>query len=213
MTDPYGGREPTAHERHAGQPWDASYTDDEPAPWDVGVQPGVARLIEGGAFRGAVLDAGCGSGEHAVQIAARGHEVVGVDVAATAIETARAKAAERGVNARFEAADALHLERLGRNFDTVLDVGLFHVFDDDERRTYVAGLAAVTAPGARLFLQCFRDSGEEAGPHPVSEATLRGTFASAVGWSITRLAHERIVTHFAPDGLPGWLATIDRSRA
>ena len=43
-------------------------------------------------------------------------------------------------------ADALRLERLGRVFETVLDCGLFHTFDSEERRDYVAGLASVTRP-------------------------------------------------------------------
>jgi hypothetical protein len=39
------------------------------------------------------------------------------------------------------AADAFQLERLGRRFETVLDRGLFHTFDGDERPHYVASLA------------------------------------------------------------------------
>jgi hypothetical protein len=44
----------------------------------------------------------------------------------------------------FAAADACQLERLGRMFETVLDCGLFHTFDGDERPGYVASLASVT---------------------------------------------------------------------
>ena len=56
--DSYGGRQPTSHERLAGQPWDASYLDG-PAPWDIGrPQPAILRLAGEGAFAGAVLDAG-----------------------------------------------------------------------------------------------------------------------------------------------------------
>jgi hypothetical protein len=55
-----------------GLPWDASYHDG-PAPWDIGrPQPTVVRLATGGGFAGAVLDAGCGTGENAVHIAALG---------------------------------------------------------------------------------------------------------------------------------------------
>ena len=63
--DPFGGRPPTSHERMTGLPWDASYHDG-PAPWDVGrPQPAVVRLASTGGFAGAVLDAGCGTGENA----------------------------------------------------------------------------------------------------------------------------------------------------
>ena len=37
------------------------------------------------------------------------------------------------LDAEFTAADAFRLDRLGRMFDTVLDSGLFHTFDSDER--------------------------------------------------------------------------------
>ncbi len=50
--------------------------------------------------------------------------MLGVDVAETALAIARQKAADRGIDAEFAAADALRLDRLGRSFDTVLDCGL-----------------------------------------------------------------------------------------
>ena len=53
--------------------------------------------------------------------------------------------------------DALALGELGRRFGTVVDSGLFHTFDDDERRRYVASLAAATALGARVFVLCFSE--------------------------------------------------------
>ncbi|WP_228709453.1 class I SAM-dependent methyltransferase [Amycolatopsis keratiniphila] len=44
--------------------------------------------------------------------------VLGVDVADAALDIARRKASERGLEAEFQAADALRLERLGQRFDT-----------------------------------------------------------------------------------------------
>ena len=127
---PYGGREPTSHEQRAGEPWDASYAGG-PAPWDLGrPQPAIVRLASEGAFAGEVLDAGCGTGENALHVAALGLSVLGVDVAETALAIAREKAADRGIAAEFQAADALRLDRLDRVFDTVLDSGLFHAFDE-----------------------------------------------------------------------------------
>src|SRR5690349_10257728 len=116
--DPYGGREPTSHERLSGQPWDASY-EDGPAPWDLGrPQAAIARLAAEGRFVGPVLDAGCGTGENGLCVAALGVPVLGVDVAATAVARANAAAAERGVDAEFVVADAFELGRLGRTFGT-----------------------------------------------------------------------------------------------
>ncbi len=122
--DPFGGRHPTSHERMTGLPWDASYHDGPP-PWDIGrPQPAIGRLASEGGFAGAVLDAGCGTGENALHVASLGLSVLGFDVAETALAIARQKAADRGIDVEFATADAFHLERLGRRFQTVLDCGL-----------------------------------------------------------------------------------------
>jgi SAM-dependent methyltransferase len=197
---------PTSHEQRAGASWDASYRDGRP-PWDIGQpQPAIVRLAAEGAFAGAVLDAGCGTGENALHIAALGHDVLGVDVAQTALAIAREKAAARGIDADFAACDALHLDHLGRTFDTVLDCGLFHTFDGDERRAYVASLAAVTR--GTLHVLCFRDDGSDLrGPHPVSEQELRTAFA---GWRVAAIRPDRLRTRFDPPDLPAWLVTVER---
>jgi SAM-dependent methyltransferase len=209
--DPYGGRQPTSHERHADQPWDASYRNGPP-PWDIGApQPAVMRLASAGLFAGGLLDAGSGTGDNALHIAAAGLDVLGVDVAPTAVSIARENAAARGIQAEFIVADALRLDRLGRVFDTVLDCALFHAFDNDERRDYAVSLASVTRPGGRLFVLCFSDADPEtAGPHPVSQHELSAPFTSSSGWSIASISPERLQATFAPQGAPAWLAQIER---
>ncbi|MFD1939783.1 MULTISPECIES: class I SAM-dependent methyltransferase [Nonomuraea] len=207
--DPLSGRPLTSHERQAGEPWDASYHDG-PAPWDIGgPQPAIVRLAAEGAITGTVLDAGCGSGDNALHVASLGLKVLGVDVAVTALEIARGKARERGIEAEFAAADALRLETLGRQFETVLDCGLFHAFDDKERLEYVAGLASVTAPGGTLYVLCFGDHGQEPGPHPVSREELRAAFG--LGWDVIAIEPDLVQTRQQPDGAPAWLATIKRA--
>ena len=194
-----------------GLPWDASYRDG-PAPWDVGrPQPAIVRVAAAGGFAGAVLDAGCGTGENALLVASLGWPVLGVDVAGTALAIARAKAAERGIDAEFSAADALHLERLGRRFATVLDCGLFHSFGDDERPGYVASLASVTESAGTLYVLCFSDDGPGTGPHPVSQAELRAAFGPGSGWNVAAIEPERVQTRYHDDdGAPAWLATMKR---
>jgi SAM-dependent methyltransferase len=209
--DPFGGRPPTSHERMTGLPWDASYQDG-PAPWDIGrPQPAVVRLAADGGFAGAVLDAGCGTGENALYIAALGVPVLGFDVAGTALAMAREKAAQRGIEAEFVAADALHLERLRRRFATVLDCGLFHSFDSAERPGYLASLASVTEHGGTLYVLCFSDEGPDTGPHPVSQDDLSAAFRPDSGWTVAAIEPDRVQTRFHDEnGAPAWLATIRR---
>jgi SAM-dependent methyltransferase len=197
-----------------GLPWDASYHDG-PAPWDVGrAQPAVVRLAAEGGFAGAVLDAGCGTGENTLHIATLGLPVLGVDVAETALAAARAKAAERGLDAEFATADALQLEQLGRSFRTVLDVGLFHTFDAGERPGYVASVATVIEPGGTLYVLCFSDEGPDAGPHPVSRGDLEAAFGPGTGWEIAQVEPARVLTRFhGDDGAPAWLARVNRNEA
>jgi SAM-dependent methyltransferase len=194
-----------------GLPWDASYHDG-PAPWDIGrPQPAIVRLASEGAFTGAVLDAGCGTGENALHVASLGLPVLGVDVAETALAIARAKAGDRGIEVEFAVADALQLGRLGRKFSTVLDCGLFHTFDGDERPGYVASLASVIEHDGTLYVLCFSDHGPDTGPHPVSQEALRAAFNRGDGWNVAAVEPDRVQTRYHHDhGAPAWLATIKR---
>jgi SAM-dependent methyltransferase len=205
------GRDPTSHERLTGLPWDASYQGG-PAPWDIGrPQPAVVRLASKGGFAGTVLDAGCGAGDNALLLASLGLPVLGVDVAETALATAREKAAERGVEAEFALADALELGRLGRRFDSVLDCGLFHTFDVHERARYAVSVATVTRQAGTLYVFCFSNEGPNTGPHPIRKEDLRVAFEPTIGWEVAAIEPEQLLTNFSRDGTPAWFATIRRT--
>ena len=207
--DPFRGRHATSHERMTGLPWDASYHDG-PAPWDVGPQPAIVRVASEGGFTGAVLDVGCGTGENALLVASLGLSVLGVDVAETALALARDKAADRGIEVEFATADAFRLARLERKFETVLDCGLFHTFDEGERPRYVASLASVTERDGTLYVLCFSDDGPDTGPHPISQEVLRAAFTPSTGWNVVAIEPDRIQTRFHDHGAPAWLATLTR---
>jgi SAM-dependent methyltransferase len=204
-------REPTSHERMSGQPWDASYTNG-PAPWNIGgPQPAIARLVETTRLEGPVLDAGCGGGENALLIASKGLPVVGFDVAETALAQARSDAAKRGFDAEFVTADALALKGLGRTFATVIDSGLFHSFDADERRRYAESLAGVTDTRGTLYVLAFSDEGENTGPHPLRKTDFAGAFDAASGWKVVSIEADRVMTRYHDEnGAPAWFATIQR---
>jgi SAM-dependent methyltransferase len=191
--------------------WDSVYTGDAP-PWDIGrPQPVFAGLADRGLLSGRLLDSGCGTGEHTLLAAARGAEAVGVDLSPLAIEKARRKAADRGVTARFEVADALDLGSLGLTFDTIIDSGVFHVFDDSQRSQYVTSLGSVLRPGGHCYLVCFSDRQPgDWGPRRVSRDELAAAFSD--GWVIAGLdaAQFELNPVMGVPAARAWLADLRR---
>ena len=179
-------------------------------PWDIGrPQPAFLALAESGALVGSVLDVGCGTGEHGLMAAALGLEVTGVDLAEKAIASAMAKAEDRGLSARFLVWDALDLPGLGQQFDTVLDCGLYHVFDDDDRPQFLTSLRGAVRPGGRYFMLCFSDRQPgDWGPRRISEAELRENFAD--GWRIDSLEPAVLEITLDPAGAQAWLVAMTR---
>ena len=176
-------------------------------PWDIGrPQPAIVRLAQTGQITGSVLDVGCGTGENVLYLAERGFAAVGVDGAPTAIRKARAKAKKRGLDVRFEVADALDLF-LAEQFDTVIDSGLFHVFSDEERPRFQASLGRVVRPGGNYFLMCFseREPGDW-GPRRVTQAEIRSVFRS--GWRVNHIEPSAFETNGGD--AQAWLASISR---
>jgi cyclopropane fatty-acyl-phospholipid synthase-like methyltransferase len=200
--------------------WDAAYTAQAPPPWDIGrAQPAFARLAEAGLLAGRVLDAGCGTGENTLLAAAHGARATGVDAAPAAIEQARAKAAERGLEARFEVADVLDLRgslrdslgALGMAFDTVIDSGVFHVFSDEDRPRYVSSLGAVLRDGGLCHLMCFSDRQPGTfGPRRVTQDELRAAFSD--GWQVVSITADTFEINpvEGTTEVQAWLAALRR---
>lgn len=179
-------------------------------PWDIGEpQPAFATLASAGRLTGAVLDVGCGTGEHVLMAAGMGFEAVGIDIAATAIRLAEAKAREREVSARFIVGDALALEALGEQFDTVLDCGLFHVFDDSDRSRFAESLARVMRPNGCYHMLCFSEEEPPGwGPRRVTRAEIRETFGR--GWVIESIESAALHVTLRPEPVKSWLCSIVR---
>lgn len=179
-------------------------------PWDLGEpQPALGELVDAGWCTGTVLDAGCGTGELALDLAARGHQVLGVDLARSAIERARHKAAARGLAVRFHAADVTESAG-GEVVDTVLDSGLLHCLPAPAQRRYLDVLRRVCRHGGRVAVLCFAD---RRGAHTpdlgrLSEEWLRELFDD--GWTIDELMPADILG-IIPDGL-GEISTWPRDR-
>ena len=103
-----------------------------------------------------VLDAACGTGQHALALAERGYEVVGADLSAPMIERARASAHATEPPARFEVAGFGQLAaRLGAGFDAVVCLGnsLPHALTAQDLRAALDDFVACLRPGGLLLIQ------------------------------------------------------------
>ncbi|MFF4550749.1 class I SAM-dependent methyltransferase [Streptomyces sp. NPDC001435] len=178
--------------------------------WDIGrPQPAFLALTDAGEVRGRVLDVGCGTGEHVLMCASLGLDATGIDLASRALEAAKKKARDRGLAAQFLHHDARKLGDLGESFDTVLDCGLFHIFNDEDRVAFVDSLRAALRPGGRYSMLCFSDQqpGSQ-GPRRVTRAEIEASFAD--GWRVDSIEPATIDITTNPGGVRAWLAAVTR---
>jgi cyclopropane fatty-acyl-phospholipid synthase-like methyltransferase len=182
-------------------------------PWEIG-KPQNPFIEKADQITGTVLDAGCGTGETALFLAACGCKVTGIDFLEGPINIATQKALERKSTAVFLVQDALSMTDWRERFDNVVDSGLFHVFSDADRVRYAQSLHQVLKPGGRLFLMCFSD--EEPGtngPRRVSKKELNAVFAR--GWAIESIEPVRVEVRSEFKGLSeggpkAWFAVVRR---
>lgn len=205
-----GGHNHNHRPEHTAEIFDASYQGAKPAPWDIGrPQTAFARLAQAGALTGRVLDVGCGTGEHALLAASLGHAAIGIDISPRAIERATQKATSRHINATFLVYDALRLPELGTPFDTVLDCGLFHGFDDHDQRRFIDSLAQTLSPGGRYHMLCFSDREPgDWGPRRISQGEIRLAFAQ--GWAIDCIEATVLDLTLQPATAHAWQVTATR---
>jgi len=146
------------------------------------------------------LDAGCGTGFLAFELAARGHRVVGVDFAPAMLAEARRKAAERSVSVRFEEADAERLPFEPGSFDLVISRHLLWTLQHPAAA--IDDWIRVLRPGGRLVVV---DGQFDAGAAPPSPENARGSREyAAVGNELPFLegrSRQQIETLLAAHGL------------
>jgi SAM-dependent methyltransferase len=133
---------------------------------------------------GAALDLGTGSGIWGVRLAQRGWEVTGVDVVDKALERARRRSEEAGVQMRLLKGDVsdLRASEVGSEFRLLLDTGTFHGLGSAEREAMAREVGAVAAPDATLLLLVWSPRRRGPLPHGASREEIENLFA---GWTVT----------------------------
>ena len=190
---------------------------DVPQPWDI-PDPQPALVAVADRITGRLLDSGCGTGENAMFFAARGCDVTGYDVVPLAIERAKEKAKEKGLEIDFFVGDALKLsDWKAEEFDNVIDSGVFHVFSQEDARVYANGLKHVLKPGGHYFMLVFSDAepGTQ-GPHRIPKQMIFDVFAN--GWEVESVEETRYAmrpeyqgTRFSMGGAHNWFAIIRKT--
>ncbi|MGI8862494.1 MAG: class I SAM-dependent methyltransferase [Gaiellaceae bacterium] len=116
---------------------------------NVGSQTTILELVDPRAGE-SVLDIGTGSGGSALLAARTGARVTGIDIAEDGIERARARAAEDGLDVRFDVGDAQSLPYADAEFDVV--VSTFGIIFASDHRRAARELVRACRPDGRLGL-------------------------------------------------------------
>jgi SAM-dependent methyltransferase len=144
-------------------------------PWDSGIpSEELLRVLKDGKLTGStVLDFGCGTGTNAIELARRGFHVTATDIVTQAIQIARDKAREAGVQVDFRVADSLR-DDPGGPYDILFDRGVYHCLRTDDLKAFQKFLKRATRTGS-WWLSLAGNSKEdtEPGPPVVSEKEIR----------------------------------------
>jgi ubiquinone/menaquinone biosynthesis C-methylase UbiE len=106
-----------------------------------------------------VIDLGCGEGRDAIFLARNGFKVLGVDVSHAALQRARERARQEGVECRFLERDVTTLRGVpDRSFDFAINMGCLHMMPDkDSRSRHLARVFEVLRPSGWFLLAHCRE--------------------------------------------------------
>ncbi len=132
-------------------------------------------LAASGASVRRAVDIGCGTGADAVFLAGQGIATTGVDFSAVAIEHARRRASEAGVDVEWVVGDVLSLPLADASVDLATDRGCLHHVAASDQPRYAAEVARVLREGGTLLIRDLSHGHVGHGHHgpAVSEDSVR----------------------------------------
>jgi SAM-dependent methyltransferase len=192
--------------------WNQRYLEQN-TPWDSQIPSReLARVLDEGRIPvGPALELGCGTGTNAVFLAQRGFNVTAVDVSSLALEQARQRAGEAGVDVQFIEADINRVQLDRPSFDFVFDRGCYHCV----RRNDLPGLLEVikryTRPGSK-WLTLTGNANEahdpDKGPPRLTEQEIRTDLGGLFDFDFIREIRFEDKGHV--DGPLGWSCLMTR---
>lgn len=140
---------------------------------------------EDGPPYGRALDLGTGSAVWGLELAKRGWQVTGIELAEKALRRARKRLDDAGVEMRLVHGDvtAIRNSGAGSDFRLLLDTGTFHGLDDTQRAAMGREVNAVAAPDATVILDCFAPRRRGPLPRGASRADVERAFPE---WEIVK---------------------------
>lgn len=148
----------------------------------------------------AILDLGCGRGRHSHDLAQRGYEVTGIDLSPAAIETAREKAEQLGLdNVSFKVRDMR--EPLAQKFDAIVNLfTTFGYFKTDDENASVLDSVVQMLKKEGLFVLDYLNAGKVKKTYvPEEEGEFHGLRYQIKRYIKNDAIHKDIV--FAGEGL------------
>jgi len=100
-----------------------------------------------------ILDVGCGTGRHAIELSKRGYDVTGIDLSESQLKRAREKATDLKLDIDFQLQDARQLE-FSQEFDLVIMIceGGFSLMETDEMNYQILqGISKALVPQGKLI--------------------------------------------------------------
>ena len=159
--------------------WEERYRTGD-MPWEKGTpHPALVAYLKSEPVRGRVLVPGCGHGHDVRALAATADEVVGLDIAPSAIRGAKSASPVGGESYVFGDLFALSPAMRG-SFDWVFEHTCFCAIDPERRGDYVSALASALRPGGRVlavfYMNPDMDSRESGPPFGTSTDELNRLF-------------------------------------
>ena len=160
--------------------WNRAYEDND-TPWDKGyASPPLSEFLARRRVVGRVLVPGCGTGHDVRALAAQGAEVVGLDIAESALRKAAAYPVvgdERYVLGDFLNPEPGHTAA----YDWLVEHTCLCALNPGERNSYVRSVRQVLKPGGyflAIFFRVVEDYAGDGPPHPISREAIDQLFGA-----------------------------------